>query len=144
MKILIGPFCEDKDLSEAINNKGKMKASEYDESDNISSSSDNLSSSSDNLSSSSSDNLLLSIYQEDYLNHVTSCAPFYNCNDQIFSEAINSNNLNSEDINELNNDLNITQRIIGKHWYWVFKKNKFWKFNRKKIEYDIYEPLSYR
>jgi hypothetical protein len=63
-----------------------MKSSEYDESDNDSASS------SDNLSSSSSNNLVL--YQDD----------------QNLTEAINSNNLNFDNIN---NKLNAT--IVAKH-----------------------------
>ena len=94
-----------------------MKGSEYDESDNLSFSS------SDNLSSSSSNKLPLSNNQEDYLKENTSWAPFHDCSDVIFFEVINSNDLNSEYTNELNDDLNNTQKIIGRNWYWLFKKN---------------------
>nr|QID02858.1 hypothetical protein [Orbilia oligospora] len=111
-----------------------MKAFEYNESDNLSSSS------SDNLLS-SSNNLPLSNNQEYSLNEDTSWAPFHNCSDVIFFEVINSNDLNSEYTNELNNDLNNTQKIIGRHWYWLFKKNINSENEEieKKIEYNIYE-----
>nr|QBM31578.1 hypothetical protein [Arthrobotrys musiformis] len=92
-----------------------MKASEYYENDNLSSfSSDNL--------SSSSNNLPLSNNQED-LNEDTSWAPFHRSSDEIYLEVINSNDLNSEYTNELNDDLNNTQKIIGRSWHWLYKKN---------------------